>query len=135
VSTRERGERMPPGNNPVAGPASVGWTDEASRERSERRNEEGSRPVRRFGDEAGDTFRAVAAAALGMPVGELWPGGAPLGAVAADEVQLFTLVMALEELNPAFHVPEQLDLRDASLDDLFHFCSVMDEGHHPEDAR
>jgi hypothetical protein len=49
AAARERSDRV----EPVGGPASVGWTDEASRERSERRNEEGSQPVSRAGDEAG----------------------------------------------------------------------------------
>jgi two-component system nitrate/nitrite response regulator NarL len=48
---RERSDRA----EPVGGPASGVWTDEAPSERSEHWNEEGRRPVSRFGDEAGRT--------------------------------------------------------------------------------
>jgi protoporphyrinogen/coproporphyrinogen III oxidase len=62
MSTRERSDRV----EPVGGPASVGWTDEAPRERSERRNEEGGQPVSRAGDEAGRTVVVVGAGVAGL---------------------------------------------------------------------
>jgi hypothetical protein len=84
-------------------------------------------------DEAG--FRARIAEALGITVEALWPGGTPLGRATGDEVALFDIVAAVEGINPSFRVPDQLDLRDATLDDLYHFCSVMRREHLEADDR
>lgn len=66
---------------------------------------------------------------LGIPPERLRPTHHLIVDVDLDELSLSRLVMAIQETNPHFDLPSQLDVRDVTLADLHHFACVMGAGH------
>lgn len=66
---------------------------------------------------------------LGIPPERLRPTDRLTVDVDLDELSLARLVMAIQDVNPHFDLPSQLDVRDVTLADLHHFASVMSAGH------
>jgi len=76
-----------------------------------------------------DEFVALVAPALGVAPGDLGPHRRLGADIPVDELSLSQLVLAIQELNSYFDLPDQLDLEDVTVADLHHFCTVMGPGH------
>jgi hypothetical protein len=55
--------------------------------------------------------------------------------VKLDEVAWAGLLLAIEEINPFFDLPEQLGIDDVTLADLHYFCCIMTTGHQERAGR
>ncbi len=76
-------------------------------------------------------FHQVVGEVLGCSCEEDF-GTIRLSDVAVDEVALFELVLLLQEINPYFRLPDQVDPLSLTIDDLLHFVRVMGAGHAEE---
>jgi hypothetical protein len=76
-----------------------------------------------------DAFREHLALVIGRPTSDFADRYKPLCLAHWDEIELADLFMAVEDMNPFFALPEDLTPEDASLDDLFYFCTIMGGGH------
>jgi hypothetical protein len=66
---------------------------------------------------------------LGVPPERLHPTDRLMHDVELDELSMAQLVVAIQDVNPYFDLPRQLDVADITLADLHHFCCVMSAGH------
>lgn len=74
-------------------------------------------------------FLEAMAEVLRRPVEELGGGIRPLGELELDEVDLFRMASRIEQVNPYFRMPDQLDLEDSTVDDWHHFACIIGHGH------
>jgi hypothetical protein len=49
--------------------------------------------------------------------------------LALDEISMASLILGVQELNPYFIIPRQMDVADLTVDDLYHYYSTMTEHH------
>jgi hypothetical protein len=77
-----------------------------------------------------EEFGTLVASVLGVAPDRLRPTDCLVRDVDVDEVSLSQLVLAIQDVNPYFALPDQVEVHDVSLADLYHFCCVMDVGHH-----
>jgi hypothetical protein len=76
-----------------------------------------------------EELRVLLGPVLGVPPERLRPTDRLVEDVALDELSLAQLVLAIQDVNPHFDLPGQLDVRDITMADLHHFCCVMGPGH------
>jgi len=77
-----------------------------------------------------DAFWQVLATVFGHSGQELRENrDSTLAELGIDEVSLFRIVLDLQSLNRHFDIPAQADVRDTTLDDLWHYFTVMTHGH------
>ena len=70
------------------------------------------------------TFSEVAAAVaerLGRPVASLSPATPLLGELCRDSLDVYELYVVLDQWDSGFELPDQLDLRLATLGDAHHY--------------
>lgn len=77
-----------------------------------------------------DEFCDFLAGSLDIARGELQAMSGPVVTrLSLDELSLAQLVLAIQTLNPYFQIPDQMAIHEISLDDLYHYYWVMDDGH------
>jgi hypothetical protein len=75
-----------------------------------------------------DEFVAQLAPVLGLVPGDLAPYRRLGVEVPLDELSLSQLLVSIQELNEDFDLPDQIDLEDVTVADLYHFATVMRPG-------
>jgi hypothetical protein len=76
-----------------------------------------------------DEFCDELAAALDVTPDRLRASRSVVADVPLDELSLVTLVLTVQAMNPYFDIPDQMDVNDLSILDLYHFYDVMWQGH------
>ena len=76
-----------------------------------------------------DEFVAQVAPALGVAPADLAPHRRLGVDIPLDELSLSLLLVSIQELNEDFELPDQIDLEDVTVADLYHFATVMGPGH------
>jgi hypothetical protein len=79
-----------------------------------------------------ETFCGELADALDQPVERVQGCNTAVSDLGLDELSLATLVLAVEELNPHFHLPDQADIHEITVPDIYHFYCVMTPNHREE---
>jgi hypothetical protein len=80
-------------------------------------------------------FKVHVAEALDISPARLEGSSRPAASLGPDELSWMGLILAILELNPSFHIPEQADIHDLTLADLHHLCSTMTPDHAPSRPR
>lgn len=76
-----------------------------------------------------EELAARLAPVVGVPPERLHPTDRLVHDVELDELSMAQLVLAIQDVNPYFDLPPQLDVAEITLADLHHFCCVMSAGH------
>ena len=76
-----------------------------------------------------EEFCIELSASAGIPLERLTNCDRLVSDLQLDELSLASILWTVETLNPHFQLNEQIDIEDMTLQDLFHFYSVMSEGH------
>ena len=76
-----------------------------------------------------DEFCHELAAALDVTPDRLETSRSVVADLQLDELSLVTLVLTVQDMNPYFDIPDQMDVNDLSILDLYHFYDVMWHGH------
>ena len=74
-------------------------------------------------------FCAAIATAIDLPAERVLSCSTAVLDLGLDELSFASLVLAVEELNPDFRLPDQADIQELTLQDIHHFYSVMTSGH------
>jgi hypothetical protein len=76
-----------------------------------------------------DEFCRERAATLGLPAERLVPCGPLIEGLGLDELSLAAFLAAVEDLNPWFRIPDQVDGHDATVADVHHYYATLSRGH------
>lgn len=49
--------------------------------------------------------------------------------LSVGPLSMAAIVLTIEQLNPYFSLPDQIDVADLTIEDLHYFCCTMTEGH------
>jgi hypothetical protein len=79
-----------------------------------------------------DDFVAQLAPALGVAPADLAPQRRLGVDIPLDELSLSQLLVTVQALNDDFDLPDQIDVEDVTVADLYHFATVMGPGHREE---
>lgn len=76
-----------------------------------------------------EDFCLVLSTALSVPVDQVAAAGNVISDLRLDEVSLVRLLLKVQELNPWFRLPDQMDIGDVGLSDVYHYYCTMDRQH------